>query len=306
MHSKQVVRSILDQVSADRIRYHIKVLEGVRHPIAGLAALTRTARYIEVSLESLGYSVNRQSFIDNGQPFDNIVATRKGMSAPDERVLVIAHFDTVSNSPGADDNASGVAAMLEMAYLLGEHRYERTVQFVAVNLEERDSGESQTVTMTRGSRALAQHANDESWNITAAIVFEMVGFADSKVKQRTPPGLPIRLRDRADFIGVVGNEDSKELVTTFCSCIDSHRIPLPYQQLVVPGTGGGLPDVRRSDHAPFWDAGYRAVMITDTAEYRNDNYHRESDRIETLNLSFAANVCRAAIAMVCELAAIQL
>jgi hypothetical protein len=305
MHSEQVVRSIIDRVSEDRIRNHVKALEGVRHPVTGPGALARAATYIEVSLESLGYPVRRQSFIDHGRPFDNILATREGLSAPDDRVLVIAHFDTVSNSPGADDNASGVAALMELADVLGERRYDRTVQFVAVNLEESDAEESQSAAITRGSRALAQHANDEGWNITAAIVFEMVGFADSNINQRSPAGLPIRLREKADFIGVVGNEDSKDLVATFCSCIDSYGISLPYQQLVVPGKGHELPDVRRSDHAPFWDAGYRALMITDTAEYRNENYHRESDTIETLNLGFAANVCRAAAAMVCELAIIS-
>ena len=292
---------VLAEISEQRIGEHVARLQGVRHPRSAPVALQQAADYIQGSLQALGYSMSEHCFEDGGSRFANLIATRHGSSRPEQRVIVLAHFDTVAGSPGADDNASGVAVLLELATVLSALRFERSVQFIGVNLEE-NAGEDGTGTGTRGSEALAKFAREQAWEIEAVLVLESVAFAGQAAKQTAPPGIPMAVPETGDFIALIGNELSRELVQTFGQVIDRYRLPLPYLSLVVPGNGEMLPDTRRSDHAPFWDQGYRAVMATDTTQFRNPHYHRASDTLETLNLSFAAQVCRASGALVRELA----
>jgi hypothetical protein len=123
------------------------------------------------------------------------------------------------------------------------------------------------------------------------------------VSQQVPQGLPIERPEAGDFIAVVGNETSGELVQRFLEVVERQGIPLPCLPVVVPGNGELVPDTRRSDHAPFWDQGCRAIMLTDTTNFRNPHYHLAGDTIETLNLPFAAEVGRAAGALLLDLAA---
>jgi len=297
-----VLEEILDQVSEDRIREHIRMLEGVRHPIATPEALERAADYIQASLESLSYTVEPHLFSLIGREFRNIMATRHGTHSPEERMLLIAHYDTVEGSPGADDNASGVAVLLETARVLDSVDFGRTVQFVAVNLEERQSEGPLSEAGLWGSRALAMEAERQDWKIAGAIVLEMVAFAGESVIQTVPAGVPIQVPEHGDFIGVIGNTASSELVDVFVQAAQRHGPDLPVVPLVVPGNGEMLEPTRRSDHAPFWDRGYKAIMLTDTAEFRSPHYHRPTDTLETLNLAFAAQVCRAVAGMLLEYA----
>jgi acetylornithine deacetylase/succinyl-diaminopimelate desuccinylase-like protein len=160
-----MAESFLDQVSVDRIREHIRLLEGVRHPIATPDALQQAADYIYASLDTLDYRVEPLFFSEGGRGFRNIIATRLGAGHAEERLLVIAHYDTVENSPGADDNASGVAALLELARILEPVEFDRTVQLVAVNLEERQREGPLDEAGLCGSRALAADAARQGWKI---------------------------------------------------------------------------------------------------------------------------------------------
>jgi len=289
------------EISADRIGGHIRALEGVRHPIAAPEALERAADYLADSLGAQGYQMSEQRFADSGGTFRNIIATRIGLRHPGERVAVLAHYDTVAGTPGADDNASGVAVLLELARALALLGFERTVHFIGVSLEENahdddhDSG-------TRGSRALAEYARGNGWDLTAVLVLESVGFAGDGVLQTVPPGVPIPVPEVGNFLALVGNERSQELSDALVRAIELHRVGLPHVVLTVPGNGEMLPDTRRSDHAPFWDEGFKAVMLTDTTNFRNPNYHRPTDTLATLNLPFAAQVCRATAGALLELA----
>jgi hypothetical protein len=114
--------------------------------------------------------------------------------------------------------------------------------------------------------------------------------------------VPVSVPATGNFLAVIGNEASRELIGGFPEAIAKAGIDLPHVLLAVPGNGEVLPDTRRSDHAPFWDAGYRAIMLTDTTNFRNPHYHRPTDTLETLNLAFAAKVCGATAAFVAELA----
>jgi hypothetical protein len=300
--SRYPIQNVLETVSVARIRADIRALEGVRHPVTNLQALEDAADDIYDSLQALGYEMDVHLFVEGGREYRNIIASRWGLQHPEQRVMVIAHYDTVAISPGADDNASGVAVLLELARVLKAVPFGRSVQLIAVNLEERGPEEDTDAQVTRGSRALAAHARANRWEIDGVLVFEAVAYAGENIRQEAPAGLPVEMPERGDFIAVVGNEDSASLVQGYVQAVERYQIPLRCLPLVVPSRGEMLPDTRRSDHAPFWDEGYRAIMLTDTANFRNPHYHQASDTLDTLNLAFAANVCRAAAGLVIDMA----
>ncbi len=288
----EIFGKLLEDVSEQRLAAHIGALEGVRHPLAAPAALKQAGDYLAGTLGKLGYSMSEHCFDDAGRRFANVIATRAGSRFPQQRVIVLAHFDSVSVSPGADDNASGVAALLEVATILNSLQFEKSVLFVGANLEE-NGGEDERGAGVRGSGALARFAREQGWEIEAVLVLESVAYAGEDVVQAAPQGIPIKVPETGDFIAVIGNDASRGVVQAFSQSIERYRLPLPCLSLVVPGNGEMLPDTRRSDHAPFWDQGYPAVMVTDTTQFRNPHYHQASDTLATLNLSFAAQVCRA-------------
>ena len=286
-------------VSIDCIRDHIVVLEGVRHPETAPEALEMAADYITDSLRVLGYDVADHCFPDNGRLFRNIIASRRGSHLPHERVIILAHYDTVAGSPGADDNASGIAVMLEIARVLAPFNFERTIHFIAVCLEENEH-EHNPNTGTRGSRALAAYARENGWNIEGVMVLESVAFAGDNLVQSVPAGVSIPVPSVGDFIAVIGNERSRELMDVFVRAVEKYRGDLPYFLMEVPGNGELLPDSRRSDHASFWDEGFSAVMVTDTTNFRSPHYHQPTDTLSTLNLEFASKVCCATAGAVLE------
>lgn len=293
--------NISRRVDTDRIRGHILALQGVRHPLAAPEALERAADYVATGLTDLGYEMAEHPVAAEGRVFRNIIATRPGSDPQRKRVLVLAHYDTVAGSPGADDNASGVAVLLEIATVLAPLRFERTLHLVGLTLEE-NTGADQPGTGTRGSLALVAHARENDWSIAGAVVLESVGYAGDEVVQTAPDRIPVAVPAIGNFIAAVGNEQSKDLVETFSRAIERLGKELPLVPLVVPGNGELLPDSRRSDHAPFWDAGYRAIMLTDTTNFRSPHYHQPTDTLETLNLEFATRVCQATTEMVLALA----
>jgi Zn-dependent M28 family amino/carboxypeptidase len=295
-------KQYLDQVSVGRIEEHIRALEGIRHRVVDPEALERAASHISTWLEGLDYEFKPHPFRALDGEFRNLIATNPGWRAPEKRVMVVAHYDTVRNSPGADDNASGVAALLELATVLQPAQFDLTVQFAAVNLEEKQRQGPLEEAGLFGSRALAARAQEEGWQIEGVIVLESIAYAGEGIPQRAPEGLPMQLPEQGDFIGIVGNAASAELVEAFLQARERYQIPLPVVPFVVPGRGEMLRHTRRSDHAPFWDRGYRAVMVTDTAEFRNPHYHQPTDTLQTLNLPFAAEVCRTVGAVVADVA----
>jgi len=200
----------------------------------------------------------------------------------------------VAGSPGADDNASALAVLLEAAARLQPPGLRRPVHYIGFCLEEED---------LLGSRAYVASLQEARQSILGAIVLECVGYARSEPgSQQTPPHLPITIPSVGDFLGVIGNEASRDLVTAIMSCGSATVPSLKMIPLTVPGRGELLPDTRRSDHAAFWDQRLPAVMLTDTADFRNPHYHRPSDTIETLNLDFLSDVAAVVTAAVAGLA----
>ncbi len=292
------MKQLLNDISRVRIEAHIASLEGVRHPATAPKALERAAQYIWNCLQEYGYEMAEHPFFDNGGSYRNLLATRRGCETPGRRLLIVAHYDTVAGSPGADDNASGVALLLELARIFRNRRPRRSLQFVAVNLEENEREGHPKGLGLRGSRALARHAAEQGWHIDGVIVLESVAYADREAVQTVPEGLPVTVPETGDFIAVIGNEASADLAAAFVKAADRHQPELAKIPLIVPGNGELFPDTRRSDHASFWDQGFPAIMLTDTTNFRSPHYHQPSDTLETLNLDFAAAVCRATAGLI--------
>lgn len=247
--------------------------------------LGKVADYIEALFREYGLDVKKQPFKYRNETYFNVITEVRGFEVPDAPIIVIgAHYDTVSGSPGADDNASGVAGLLEIARLASRKPPKRTVRFVAFCLEEPPA----YMTRHMGSYVYAQSLSKEGVNVKGMIALEMLGFyRDYKGSQEFPSSL-LRLffPSAANFISFVGDLQSKSFtkeVESAFKAISSFPVETLNTLAVVPG-------VDFSDHRNFWKFGYPAFMVTDTAFYRNANYHEQGDTAETLDYSRMADV----------------
>ena len=237
-----------------------------------------TANWIAAQLKSWGYDVRFQG------RYYNVVALPRSIRSP--LVLIGAHFDSVANTPGADDNASAVAAMLGVAKAFAKHPIAEQIGFVSFNCEEDGLlGSADFVDNVLVPRRTP---------VACAHILEMVGYASSLPNsQAVPPGLPIRARTTGDFLGVLGNRDSAKPLRDILTTARTYLPEFPTLGLrVTLGIEKYFPVLQRSDHAPFWRRRLPAVMWTDTSEFRNNNYHSPSDLPETLDYTFLCNVTR--------------
>jgi len=273
------------RVDPQQLRRTLQVIIGERSPFSGQRHLAAVESFIEKELASYGLSVESDYFPYKGKNFRNIIG-RLGVRRAAPLTILAAHFDSVEGTPGADDNASGVAVLLEAARFLSRARLRSQLLFCAFNLEE--------LNMV-GSTYFAKKLKTAGAKVEAMISVEMVGYTDSRPgSQKYPTGLSWFYPDRGDFIGVIGNWNSNALLRRFAR--QMRQVPgLPVETLSVPGNGGLVPAVRLSDHSPFWDAGYPALMVTDTSFYRTPHYHGPTDTLDTLNLDFMTKVCEGVI-----------
>ena len=262
-------------VESKQLFRHIKALNFKRYT---QAERDRARDYLTQSLKKLGWSPTLQPF-EGGV---NIIAQRQGTAPEAGAILVAAHYDTVPGSPGADDNASGVAVVLEVARLFGSRPTPRTLQLAFFDQEELG---------LRGSIAFAANKAHLE-NLRGVIVMDMVGFACyTPGCQRYPTGLPIiPSTNRGDFLAVVGDSEHLPLIEAFQQSTQP-GLP-PVLTLPVPLKGILIPDTLRSDHAPFWYQGVGAVLLTDTANLRTPHYHQASDTPATLDKPFFTGVAQ--------------
>lgn len=263
---------------ADALRSHVARLAAAPRP-SGSAAHRQAADYIQTRLQQAGFAVERQAF-----PGGVNLLTRPAPDGDGLPLLVIAaHYDSVPGSPGADDNASAVAALLELAAWAGPRLAAARGLKARLLLAAYDQEEG-------GLLGSAHHSRQLSSPLLGMISLEMLGYTDARPGgQQLPPHLKGLYPDVGDFIGVVGNEASRRLAEGFTAGLK--RVPgLPVQSLVVPGDGSALPVTRLSDHASFWDRGLPALMLTDTSFFRNPHYHQATDTPETLDGPFLAKV----------------
>lgn len=282
-----------------RLYQHIRVLSeeiGERH-FENTGSLGKTADYIEQEWIAAGLQPVRQSYADN--TYHNIIAEIRGSKQLDEIIIVGAHYDTVWLSPGANDNASGVAALLELSRNLVKLNPERTVRFVAFTNEEQPFAGSDEM----GSMVYARLLHQQGENVVAMYSLEMLGYySDMPGSQSYPVPLSWFYPDQANFIAFVGNIPSGLLLWQSLNAF-RRLSDFPAQGLIM--SERLVPDIRRSDHASFWDAGYPAVMVTDTAEFRNIHYHTVGDVMRTLDLKKMAGVVEGLTRMLADLAGIN-
>jgi len=282
-----------------RVR-HLSHTIGERHYLRP-EALTAAARYIEEQLSTMGVNLQRHEFFVNEQGFVNleVLAARADSSRREPACIVVgAHYDTVPGTPGADDNASGVAALLELAQQLGREHLDRTLRFVFFPNEEPpffpDAG--------MGSAAYAGKLRSERVDVHVMISLEMLGYYSDRAKsQKYPPGLSLFYPDRGNFIGLISNLASRQrLRETKRAFMASTGFPC--ESLAAPEW---TVVVGLSDHHSFWSQGYPALMVTDTAFMRNPHYHGSSDSAETLDYERFAEVTRGLVSAIRRLGTID-
>ena len=262
----------------ERLTAHLQAVVRERHPDHAPAGHADVRTYIDRELARYG-PVAMHEFDHRGRAHRNLILDLPGQRSGG-RVLVGAHYDAVPGSPGADDNGSALAVLLELAREFSMRPARMPLRLVAFDLEEADRA---------GSRAYAGTLRQRRERVDLMISLEMLGYKDSRPgSQRYPPGLAYLYPDRGDFIALIGN---LRTLPSLRRLAVSMRQAVPCEFLAVPFRGRMLPATRRSDHSSFWDLGFPALMVTDTANMRNPHYHKPSDRIETLDIGFLAAVC---------------
>ena len=239
----------------------------------GLMAVRQALRE---RLAELG-PLEEHRFCTSGEEGVNLILRLPGRNPNLPPLLVGAHYDGPLHSPGADDNASGVAALLELARRWAATPPRRPVWLVGFDQEEWGKV---------GSAALAAQLKNAGQPLKLMVSLEMLAYTSAE--QSYPlPAMRAVYGDRGDFIALVANAGAGLLLSGLARAMGRH---VPTKVLPVPNGGRAIPDVRLSDHSPFWDAGYNALMVTDTSFMRNPHYHKMSDTVETLDLPFFCGV----------------
>lgn len=258
-------------------------------------ALEAAARYVEATWQTRGYVVTSQTFTVGEKTVRNLAAEIVGASHPAEILVIGAHYDSVLGSPGANDNASGIAAVLEIARLLAGQRFERTVRFVAFVNEEPPL--FQTAHM--GSLVYARAAHASAEQLVGMMSLETLGYyTDDADSQQYPFPFGLFYPRVGNFIGFVGNLASRRLVQRSLGAFRRHTA-FPSEGTAAPGW---LTGIGWSDHWAFWQQGYAALMVTDTALFRYAPYHTAADTPDKLDYDRTARVVSGLARVVSELA----
>lgn len=270
---------------AHELRRHVVQLAGgigernFRTP----SALAEARRYIEGRFRELGYAVEAQTYAAEGLEFTNVIAEVRGATRPQEIIVVGAHYDSVFDSPGANDNASGTAALLELARLLCGHRPARTLRLVAFVNEEPPYFQGPRM----GSRVYVRRCAQRRERIDAMLSLETIGhYDDAPGSQVYPSPFNLVYPDTGNFAAFVGNRASRALVRRVVASFRSHTA-FPSEGVSAPGWIQGI---GWSDHWSFWRHGYPALMVTDTAPFRYPHYHTTQDTPDKLDYERMARV----------------
>jgi len=268
----------LDQPLLDRIRTHVERLAGDigERNVFVPEALQRAAQYIEEEWTRFGYAVDRLDYDVSGLRCANLAVSRNGGGRTSEILLLGAHYDSVVGSPGANDNASGVAALLEVSRLFQAIDSALTVRFVAFVNEEPPF----FMTGRQGSMVYAKAARRRGDDIRLMASLETIGcYSDKPGSQKYPPLFELFYPDRGNFLGIVADFRSRKAMRLLAKAFRAHS-DFPLQTV---STFRAIPGVSWSDHQSFWRQGYRAVMVTDTAPYRYRHYHAPTDTPDKLS-----------------------
>lgn len=296
--------ALLAQVDSTRLFGDLAFLEGIRHRTAGPVHLQEVKDFIKFHFEDNGLETELQAFTFGSYQAHNIIGRLIGTENEATVYILGGHFDSVSNSPGADDNASAVAGMLEAMRILSNYGFRKSIRFIGFDLEE---------VQLNGSMKYVETGIKPGETVAGMIDFEMIGYyTEVPNTQTTPTGFNLLFPDawakltadqfRGNFITNVGGGFSSALATAYENAATQY---VPDLKVITLQPSFFVPDLSRSDHASFWLKGIPAIMLTDGAEFRNSNYHTPNDTLGSLNFTFMHNVVQAAIATLADLAEIQ-
>lgn len=281
---------------APRLRTHVDKLAGEigERNVWQIDALNRSADYIAAVLNDAGYEVRTQEYESRGQTVRNLEVEVPGSTRKDQVVVIGAHYDSVRGCPAANDNGTGVAAVLEMASGMSDRKPARTVRFVFFVNEEPPF--FQTAEM--GSMVYAKSCRERGDDIVAMLSIETIGYYDDAPgSQKYPDPIGRLYPDTANFIAFVSNPQSRPLMFDVVESFRRHA-QFPSEGAAAPEF---IPGIGWSDHWAFWRQGYNAVMVTDTAPFRYPHYHRETDTPDKLDFDRTARVVDGLIRVVEDL-----
>jgi hypothetical protein len=291
-----VAHKDVPHVSPERLQAHVHELATTYSPRdwSHPESLDRAADYIKSEFMSAGGRVHEQPFVVDSRNYKNVIASFGPETS--ERVIVGAHYDAFGGRPGADDNASGIAGLIELAHLLGKSKINSRVDVVAYTLEEPPFFRTEQM----GSAVHAASLKEKNVPVRAMICLEMIGYFTEKPSSQAYPIFALKLLypDKANFIALVGTFDDVKLVRRVKRAMLSAN-DLPMRSINAPRSMTG---VDFSDHLNYWKQDYPAVMVSDTAFYRNSRYHERNDTPETLDYAKMAKVVEQVYAAVVELA----
>jgi Zn-dependent M28 family amino/carboxypeptidase len=290
-----------EQDTAQRLRQHVRMIAGKEHNTAHPGQLEDAARYIESTLAGFGYTVKQQMFNTDGNRVRNLEVTVRGAGprAPKPRVVVIgAHYDSAPGSPGANDNATGSAAVIELARTLMHTDLAQGREIKLVLFVNEEQPYFKTAQM--GSFMHAHDLYTRGENVVAMLSLETIGwYSDDKGSQHYPPPVNALYPDTGNFIGFVGDLGSRQLVQRAIASFRRHA-QFPSEGIAAPAT---IPGVDWSDHWAYREHGYPALMVTDTALYRYPYYHTAEDTPDKVDYERLARVVKGVEMVVRDLAA---
>jgi Zn-dependent M28 family amino/carboxypeptidase len=280
----------------DNLEQHVKMLSNTigERNIYSYEHLKESRNYISTAFKKSGLKISYQTYVVGGKTVENIEGELSGTANPDEIVVIGAHYDSVPLCPGANDNASGVAALLETARILAGSKFAKTLRFVAFTNEEPPYFQTKNM----GSRLYAARSCQRGEKITAMLSLETIGFySDDKGSQTYPPPFSFYYPDTGNFIGFVSNLGSRNLMFDMINTFRKNA-GLPSEGIAAPRW---IPGIGWSDHWAFWKEGYKAVMLTDTAPFRYAFYHTPQDTWEKLDYERMARVVNGIVNVISDL-----
>ena len=244
--------------------------------------LNRVSAWIREQMRLFGIPCQYENYKVNDEPYRNVVCSLKNINT--DKVIIGAHYDVFEDKSGADDNASGVAGVIETARILASERkrLKTSVDFVFYTLAEPPYAGTEQM----GSFIHAKSLEKQKENIQGIYILEMIGYFDSNLVQEYPIGLKWLYPSHGNFIATVGNLQSREMTADYCNAMKNLN-QLQCERIIAPSF---VQSMDFSDHLNYWNLGYPAMLITDTGSYRNKNYHTDQDRIETLDVGKMAQV----------------
>lgn len=303
------IQALVDQVDSVRLYGDLSFLEGIRHRTTGAAHLQETKDFLWFSFLDKGLETTSQSFNYGSYTAQNIMGRQPATSTSGDTYLLGGHYDTVDDAPGADDNGSAVAGMMEAMRILSQYPTKKSIKYIGFDLEEDG---------LVGSQRYVQSGIKSDETILGMIDFEMIGYySEAPNSQTLPTGFNLLFPNayaevqsqefKGNFITNTGKQgNSAALMNQYKNSAATYVPALRTVNVEAPNAWQSItPDLGRSDHAPFWVANIPAIMLTDGANFRNPNYHTPNDTVGTLDLTFMSNVVKGTVATLAQLAEVQ-